>query len=142
MANEFEFPWVKMIGAKPSVMERGRLVLTQTPTEMHINHNGDANASLLYCLAEMCASGVLVGALGAAARDAFIVIRKGCIEYEARARGELTTEASLTEERLKRIEDLVAKREAVEETVSVTITNSEGKVVARGEVTVALRPRR
>jgi hypothetical protein len=31
MANEFEFPWVKMMNVSPTLIEPGRLGFTHTP---------------------------------------------------------------------------------------------------------------
>ena len=142
MANEFEFPWVKMMNVTPTVMEPGRLGFTHSLEEIHLSHNKDVNASVLYCLGEMSGSGVLVLELGAAARDAFVVIKKGSIEYLARASGELTTEASLTQEQRDRVGQAVQDKSSIEETVPVSIRNAEGAEVARCEITSLLRPRR
>jgi hypothetical protein len=56
MANEFEFPWVKMMNVSPTLIEPGRLGFTHTPEEIHLNHNNDINASVLYCVGEMSGS--------------------------------------------------------------------------------------
>ena len=142
MANKFEFPWVKMMNVEPTVMQPGRLGFTHTPEAIHLNHNDDINASVLYCLGEMSGSGVLVMELGSAAKDAFVVIKKGNIEYLARASGVLTTEANLSEEQRTRVAEAIKAKSPIEETVLVSICNADGAEVARCEITSVLKPRR
>lgn len=142
MANEFEFPWIKMMNVEPTLIERGKLGFTHTPQEIHLNHNNDINASVLYCLGEMSGSGVLVVALGEAAKDAFVVIKSGTIDYHARASGVLTTEASLTDEQIARVEKAVKEKASIEETVEVIIKNSEDTIVAKCNITSVLKPKK
>jgi hypothetical protein len=66
-------------------------------------------------LGEMSGSGVRVMELGPAAKEAFVVIRKGIVEYLARASGKLTTEATLSPEQPDRVARAVKDKSAIEE---------------------------
>ena len=142
MANDFEFPWVKMMNVEPTLIESNKLGFTHTPEPIHLNHNNDINASVLYCLGEMSGSGVLVVALGESAREAFVVIKSGSIEYFARASGQLTTEASLSDEQLERVTQAVKDKTSIEETVEVIIKNAEDTIVAKCMITSVLKPKK
>ncbi len=141
MANEFEFPWVKMMNIELTLVEPRRLGFTHTPQEIHLNHNGDINAPVIFCLGEMSGCGILVVAMGDLAKDAFVVVKKCTIEYFIRATGQLTTEANLTEEQLERVLLAVKNRASIEETVNVTIKNAGGTIVAAAEITSVLKPK-
>jgi acyl-coenzyme A thioesterase PaaI-like protein len=140
--DAFDFPWVRMINPQPDEVSDGKLVLGHEPETLHLNHNGDVNAGVLFSLAEMAGMGVVVTALGDAAAAAYVVIKRGAIDFEAPARGRLRAVATLSPLQCARVSASSRDGSAIEEIVSVLIENSSGRVVARSEITAVIRRRR
>ena len=142
MENPFDFPWVRMINPQVDEIAVGRLVLAHEPGELHLNHNGDINAAVLFSLAEMAGMGVVVTTLGVQAAGAYVVIKRGAINFTARARGRIRAAARLEATQLERVRSAGSEVAGIEEMVAVEIRDASDRVVACCEVTTVIRPRR
>ncbi len=131
-----------MINPQPEEMSRGTLTLACEPTEIHLNHNQDVNAGVLFSLAEMAGMGVVVTSLDADANDSYVVIKRCEIDFIAPAKGRVRATAHLSEAQLERIESARVNRTGIEEAVSVEILNSHDRVVSKCEMTAVIRPKK
>ena len=142
MQSTFDFPWVRLINPQPEEVAEGRLVLAHEPEALHLNHNGDINAAVLFSLAEMAGMGVVVTTLGEQASQAYVVIKRGVIDFRGRARGRIRAAAHLSAEQLERVRAAAGKGVGIEEVVGVEIRDATDRVVATSTVTAVIRPRR
>ena len=136
----FDFPWVRMIKPHPDEISPGKLVLGCDPRDIHLNHNQDINAGVLFSLAEMAGMGVVVTSLGEQANKAYVVVRRGVIDFKARARGRIRATALLTESQPRRVQSAASKGTGIEEVVLVEILDESDRVVAQCEMTAVIRP--
>ncbi len=136
----FDFPWVRMINPHPDEISPGKLVLGCEPRDIHLNHNQDINAGVLFSLAEMAGMGVVVTSLGEQASNAYVVIKRGVIDFKARARGRVRATALLTEAQLSRVQSTASGGEGIEEVVLVEILDENDRAVAQCEMTAIIRP--
>jgi acyl-coenzyme A thioesterase PaaI-like protein len=136
----FDFPWVRMINPHPDEISPGKLVLGCEPRDLHLNHNQDINAGVLFSLAEMAGMGVVVTSLGEQANKAYVVVRRGVIDFKTRARGRIRATALLTESQLSRVQSAASKGTGIEEVVLVEILDESDRVVAQCEMTAVIRP--
>ena len=138
----FDFPWVRMINPQPEGMADGMLVLAHEPGELHVNHNGDVSAGVLFSLAEMAGVGVVVTTLGDRALSSYIVMKRGVIDFHACARGRVRAVAQLSADQLDRVRSVRDGVADIEEVVHVEIRDSMGRMVSSCDVTAVIRPRR
>lgn len=136
----FDFPWVRMINPIPDEISPGKLVLACDPRDIHLNHNKDINAGVLFSLAEMAGMGVVVTSLGEDAKNIHVVIKRGVIDFKARARGRIRATALLTEAQLNRVQSAARQGEGVDEVVLVEILDESDRVVAQCEMMAIVRP--
>jgi hypothetical protein len=57
--NRFDFEWVRFLGAQMIEAADGRCVMRLRPKSVHLNHNGNVNAPILYGLAEFAGAGAV-----------------------------------------------------------------------------------
>jgi len=141
MSNAFQMPWVEMI--KPELVDLGdgKIVLAQTPEDLHKNHNGDMHAAVIFSVLEMAGMGVITLFLGDDAAKAFVVLKDLHIFYDARAQGRITFTAELTAEQKTKLHNAFDNGEAIEEVISAYAHDSEGKQVSHATMTGVIRPK-
>ena len=141
MANAFQMPWVEMI--KPEIVDLGdgKIVLAQTPQDLHKNHNGDVHAAVLFSVLEMAGMGVLTLFLGDDAAKAFVVLKDLHIFYDARAQGRITFSAELDDRQKHNVRSAFAAGEAIEEELIAYAHDADGKQVAHATMTGVVRPK-
>jgi len=134
--------WTKMINPELVDIQSGRLQLKQTPEEVHLNHNGDMNAGVIFSMSEMAGMGVVVMLLGELAREAFVVVKNINIDFLARAQGAITFTGKLDEAQQRRILALAKSGDTVEEVVEVVASDALGTAVSQSRVTTYISPKR
>ncbi|MCF2525953.1 PaaI family thioesterase [Yinghuangia soli] len=141
--NDFaNMGWVKFLGFKTTEAAAGRCVIRLDPQPAHLNHNGDVNAAVLFGLAEIAGAGALVSGLGDFAAKAFVVARRGDIEYVGRARGAVTATGAIPADVFADIRERAARKEELEVPCPVTLTDDAGATISTASVVMLIRPRR
>lgn len=141
MTLGIDVPWTKMINPQLTDVNNGYLVLSQTPEEIHLNHNGDMHAGVIFSMLEMAGMGVVVMLLGELANQALVVVKKMDIDFIARAQGSIRFEASIEPEMQKRILQNAKQGKKIEESVKVQAFNSAGECVAKAELVAVIAPK-
>ena len=142
MAVGKELPWTTMMNPELVDLKDGSLSLKQTPKEIHLNMNGDMNASVLFSMSEMAGMGVIVMLLGELASSAFIAAKSVNIDFLARAQGEIVFTGTMTEEQQKRTLESAKEGNRIEETISVEAKDRDGKLVSKSTVTAVIKPKK
>ena len=139
MANAFQMPWVEMI--KPEVVDLGdgKIVLAQTPQDLHKNHNGDVHAAVLFSVLEMAGMGVLTLFLGDDAAKAFVVLKDLHIFYDARAQGRISFSAELSEAQKIKLKQAFAQGQSIAEPIDAYAHDANGQQVAHANMTAVIR---
>lgn len=130
-----------MIDPQPDEVAEGKLVLGHQPSALHLNHNGDVNAAVLFSLAEMAGVGVVVTTLGPDAAHAYVVIKSGAVDFTAPARGRIQAVATLNAAQCARVRAFGLEG-SIEEVVAVLIRDVSGRGIANCEGTAVIRRRR
>jgi len=120
-------PILKHMGMRVVELAPGRAA-TEVPLEGNGNHVGTMYAGVLFCVAE-----VLGGILGTATFDAsrFATIIKGAeIRYLRPARSAVRARAALDDDTVARITAEAAEAGKADFALDVTVTDTEGTVVA------------
>ena len=141
MTVGIDLPWTKMINPELMDLSAGTLSLKQSPQPLHLNHNGDMHAGVLFSMSEMAGMGVVVLLLGDLANTSLVVVKNVSIDFTARAHGPITFTAAVSPEQQKA---LLAKAEAgekIEEPVWVEAHDEHGKRVCSSTVTAVISPR-
>jgi len=134
--------WTKMINPQLVDLQDGQIVLKQNPEEVHLNHNGDMNAGVIFSMSEMAGMAPVVMLLGDLASSAFVVVKNVNIDFLARAQGEITFSGAISEEQQQRVLSKAKIGERVEEEVLVEARDKEGKLVSKSVVTAVVSPKR
>lgn len=140
MTVGIDLPWTKMINPQLTDANSGFLVLSQTPEAMHLNHNGDMHAGVLFSMLEMTGMGVVVMLLDDFANQALVVVKNMNIDFIARAQGTIRFEARLDPEQRERILGDAQQGIKVEQKVTVQAFDSEGKCVAKAGLVAVIAP--
>ncbi len=138
MTVGIDVPWTKMINPELVDLKEGYISLKQTPEEIHLNHNGDMNAGVLFSMSEMAGMGVVVMLLGELAKSALVVVKNVNIDFTARAQGEIIFTSAMPEEQQKRTLENAKAGNKVEEIVEVEAKDKNGNVVSRSRVTAVI----
>ena len=126
-------------GKQPLYSKDGKIVLAQTPEDLHKNHNGDMHAAVMFSVLEMAGMGVLTLFLGDQASKAFVVLKDLHIFYDARAQGRITFTAELTEEQKIKLHQAFDQGEAIEELLTAYAHDEQGKQVSHATMTGVIR---
>ncbi len=142
MANAFQMPWVEMI--KPELVELGdgKIVLAQTPEDLHKNHNGDMHAAVMFSVLEMAGMGVITLFLGDDAAKAFVVLKDLHIFYDARAQGRITFTAELSDKQKEKLRNAFDNGEAIEEPIMAYAHDADGNQISHASMTGVIRPKK
>lgn len=140
MTLGIDLPWTKMINPQLTDAKNGYLVLTQTPEDIHLNHNSDMHAGVIFSVLEMAGMGVLVMLLGDLANDALVVVKRMEIDFIARAQGSIRFEASIDEADRDRILQNARQGKKLEELITVQAFNASSECVAKADVTAVIAP--
>lgn len=132
--------WTKMI--KPELVDitPGSISLKQCPEELHLNHNGDMHAGVIFSMTEMAGMGVVVLLLGELANSSFVVVKNVNIDFIARAQGPITFSASIADDNQKSIIDRAKAEEKIEECVLVEAKDENGRLVSKSTLTAIISP--
>lgn len=141
MTVGIDMPWTKMIKPELADLGQGSLTLKQTPEELHLNHNGDMHAGVIFSMSEMAGMGVVVMLLGELADSAFVVVKNVNIDFKARAQGVISFTGTMTVEQQARTLNKAKAGEKVEEQVEVVAADSEGNIVSTSIVTAVISPK-
>jgi acyl-coenzyme A thioesterase PaaI-like protein len=140
--NDFDFEWVRFLGAEPVEMTAGRCVMRLEPRGVHLNHNQTVNAPVLYGLAEVAGAGAVAGGMMDLLATAYVVVKRADIEYLAPARGAVTGTGVVDPVVLGAVMAEVAAGRPAECEAQVEIADGTGRIVSRVGLTMAIRPRR
>ncbi len=135
-------PWIGLIKPQVEEMGDGLLVLSQTPEDLHKNHNGDMHAAVVFSMLEMAGMGVITLLLGDAIKTSFVVLKDLHVHYDARAQGKIQFRASLTEEQQARLKAAADAGEAIEEKVEAIALDEAGVQVAHATVNGVIKPKK
>ncbi|MCY4043962.1 MAG: PaaI family thioesterase [Cellvibrionales bacterium] len=135
MTVGIDLPWTKMINPELSDLKDGEISLKQTPDAIHLNHNGDMHAGVIFSMLEMAGMGVVVMLLGEKANESLVLIKNISIDFLKPATGETTFTARLTDEQKGRILEKISTKEKIIEVVEVLATNADGIEVAAAKLT-------
>jgi|tagenome__1003787_1003787.scaffolds.fasta_scaffold20226363_1 acyl-coenzyme A thioesterase PaaI-like protein len=140
--NDFDFEWVRFLGAEPVEMVAGRCVMRLEPRGVHLNHNQTVNAPVLYGLAEVAGAGAVAGGMMDLLATAYVVVKRADIEYLAPARGAVTGTGVVDPAVLGAVTADVAAGRPADCEARVEIADGTGRIVSRVGLTMAIRPRR
>lgn len=130
--------WTKMIKPELVHFDQGKLVLGQTPEDIHKNHLNDMHAGVIFTMVEMAGMGVVVITLGDAANTAFVVVKNVSIDFLARVEGTAHFSAELTTSQQKNIAAL-KPQEKFEDVINVQGFDANNKLICQAEVTAFIR---
>lgn len=142
MTVGIDLPWTKMIAPELLEIGEGTLALKQTPEELHLNHNGDMHAGVLFSMSEMAGMGVVVLFLGELAADSLIVVKNVNIDFIARAQGAIIFTGIMPKAQQARTLEKAKAGEKVEELILVEAKDAEGTLVSKSTVTAVISPKR
>lgn len=99
--NRFDFEWVRFLGAQMIEAADGRCVMRLRPKSVHLNHNGNVNAPILYGLAEFAGAGAVTTGMIDLLATAYVVVRRATIDVTADVEitddtGRVTTQVNIT----------------------------------------------
>jgi acyl-CoA thioesterase len=140
--NDFDFEWVRFLGAEPVEMTGGRCVMRLEPRSVHLNHNQTINAPILYGLAEVAGAGAVAGGMMDLLATAYVVVKRAEIEYLAPARGTVIGTGIVDPVRYAAVKAEVAAGLPAECEALVEIADDSGRIATKVELTMAIRPRR
>lgn len=133
-----DVPWTKMIKPELTHFDQGKLVLGQTPEDIHKNHLNDMHAGVIFTMVEMAGMGVVVMTLGEAANTAFVVVKNVSIDFIARVSGTAQFHAQLTPAQQEAIQAL-KPQEKFESVVKVEAFDETENLVCQADVTAFIR---
>ena len=136
-----DLPWTKMINPQLVDLKAGLIALKQRPGELHLNHNGDMHAGVIFSMAEMTGMGVVVMQLGSKAEEAFVAVKSVSIEFLKRAQGDITFKSTLTDEQQVNMLKTLEAQESIEEVVHVEALDAESRKVASAQVVAVIKPK-
>jgi acyl-coenzyme A thioesterase PaaI-like protein len=140
--NDFDFEWVRFLGAEPVEMAGGRCVMRLEPRSVHLNHNKTINAPILYGLAEVAGAGAVAGGMMDLLATAYVVVKRAEIEYLAPARGTVIGTGVVDPARYEAVKAEVAAGLPAECDALVEIADETGRIATKVGLTMAIRPRR
>lgn len=140
MTVGMDMPWTKLIAPELVSIADGSLCLKQTPKDLHLNHNGDMHAAVLFSMVEMAGMGVVVILLGDLASSSFVVVKNVNINFIARAQGEISFIANLSDEQQQQILSNAEAGDKVEQVVWVEAKDDSGNTVSTASVTAVICP--
>ncbi|NRB40645.1 MAG: YiiD C-terminal domain-containing protein [Pseudomonadales bacterium] len=139
MANAFEMPWVDLIKPNMEEIKPAQLVLSQTPEDLHKNHNGDMHAAVIFSMLEMAGMGVITLFLGDAIKDSLVVLKDMHIHYDARAQGKIFFKASLDEGLQEKLKRAIDKGDNIEEQVYAVAYDENNRQVAHASMSAVIK---
>jgi thioesterase domain-containing protein len=107
---------------------RDRYVRLMMPLAGNTNHIGTMYAGCIFTLGEM-AGGAIFGASFDFTR-LFPIVKEETIRYRRPVMTDITLQASLTEERVREIEDCVAEKGKCDFVLDLEIADTQGEIVA------------
>ena len=140
--NRFDFEWVRFLGAQMVEATDGRCVMRLQPAGVHLNHNGNVNAPILYGLAEVAGAGAVTTGMMELLASAYVVVRRATIDYLAPAHDTVTAVGTVEPSAFATAKADVAAGLPVDVTADVEITDNTGRVTTQVNITVTVRPER
>ena len=140
--NRFDFEWVRFLGAQMIEAADGRCVMRLRPKSVHLNHNGNVNAPILYGLAELAGAGAVTTGMIDLLTTAYVVVRRATIDYLAPAHDTVTAVGTVEPSAFATAKADVAAGLPVDVTANVEITDDTGRVTTQVNITVTVRPER
>jgi acyl-coenzyme A thioesterase PaaI-like protein len=134
-------PWVRAAGVEFGEVTPDRAVAHLPDAAGHHNHVGGPHAAMIFGLGETASGAVALAAFGATTDRATPLVVRAEIGYVRLARGPLTAEAVLDRAGAEVLAELDAGARP-EFTVSVTVTDADGRETTRMTVVWTLRPHR
>lgn len=134
-------PWVRTVGITFGETTAQRCVAHLPDAAERHNHVGGPHAAMIFGLGETASGAVGLAAFGAVLERATPLVVRSDIAYSRLAKGPLTAVAVLD----RPAADVLAELDAgtrPEFTVSVTITDADGRETTRMTVVWTLRPNR
>jgi acyl-coenzyme A thioesterase PaaI-like protein len=134
-----EMPWVRFLGIEMTRSDPGEVTLRVDPRPEHLNHNGTVNAPVMFGLAEAAgAAAVVMGFLDLLGMT-YSVVRHVEMDFLAAARGPITATGSVPPGEVERVRAEVEAGGPVDIQIPVTVSDSNGRAVARIEMVMAIR---
>lgn len=134
-------PWVATVDVRFGEITPGRAVAHLPDSPARHNHVGGPHAAMIFGLGETASGAVTLAAFAATMDRATPLVVRAEITYCRLARGPLTAEAVLDRPPVDVLAELDGGARP-EFTVTVTITDGEGRVTTRMVVVWTLRPNR
>ncbi|HXV92402.1 MAG TPA: DUF4442 domain-containing protein [Pseudonocardia sp.] len=134
-------PWVRTAGVRFDEVTAERAVAHLPDTPEHHNHVGGPHAAMIFGLGETASGAVGLAAFGATMDRATPLVVRAEIAYLKLARGPLTATAVLDRPASEVLAELDAGSRP-EFTVTVEVTDAEGRATTRMTVVWTLRPNR
>jgi acyl-coenzyme A thioesterase PaaI-like protein len=132
-------PWVKSAGITFGETTADRAVAFLPDDPQQYNHVNGPHAAMIFGLGETASGAVALAAFGSTGERATPLVVRSEVEYLKLARGPLTAEAVLDRPAADVLAELDAGQRP-EFTVSVGITDAEGRETTRMKVVWTLRP--
>jgi len=140
--NDFDFEWVRFLGAEPIDAADGRCVMRLDPRPVHLNHNQTVNAPVLYGLAEVAGAGAVAAGMMDLLATAYIVVKHASIDYLAPARGAVTATGVVAPSAFAAAKESVAAATPVDVDAEVSVVDADGRPTTTVTLTMSIRPRR
>jgi acyl-coenzyme A thioesterase PaaI-like protein len=134
-------PWVRTVGVEFGEITAERAIAYLPDVAEQHNHVGGPHAAMIFGLGETASGAVGLASFGAAMERATPLVVRSEIGYLKLARGPLTAVAVLDRPAAEVLAELDAGTRP-EFTVTVTITDAEGRETSRMTVAWTLRPNR
>jgi acyl-coenzyme A thioesterase PaaI-like protein len=140
--SRFDFEWVRFLGAEMVEAAEGRCVMRLQPKGVHLNHNGNVNAPILYGLAEVAGAGAVTTGMMDLLATAYVVVKRATIEYLAPAHDTVTAAGTVEASAFTAARADVAAGIPVDVAADVEITDATGRITTRVNLTMSVRPKR
>jgi acyl-coenzyme A thioesterase PaaI-like protein len=140
--NRFDFEWVRFLGAQIVEAADGRCVMRLHPSGVHLNHNGNVNAPILYGLAEVAGAGAVTAGMMDLLATAYVVVRRANIEYLAPAHDTVTAVGTVQPSAFATAKSDITAGISVDVAADVEITDVTGRITTQVNLTITVRPGR
>ena len=134
MSIGVDVAWTKMINPQLESLTDTALTLSHTPENLHLNHNGDVNAGVIFSMSEMVGMGLVVLLLGDLAAQALVVVKNVNIDFVARASGRLECVAQISEQEKQQMLDRASAGGTIEQAVAVEVRDADQQLVSSATV--------
>lgn len=137
-----EMPWVRFLGIEMTQADPGQVTLRIDPVAEHLNQNGTVNAPVMFGLAEAAGAAAIVMRFLDLLGDTYSVVRHVEMDFLAAARGPVEATGTIDPAEVERVRSEVEQGKPVDLPVPVDVRDESGRVVARIQMVMAIRPPR